>query len=320
MTRRDGDVDPGMLNPHALYVLADDALERTPDQVPAPPVLVHALDGFVDAGSAATLAVRHLLEQLPNRVVARFDVDQLIDYRSRRPRMRFSADRFTSFDAPSLVVHEVALPDSSRLYLLVGPEPDTQWERFAVAVRQLVETLGVRLTVGLHGIPWAAPHTRPIGMTSHASERELIAGRPRWIGEVDVPGHVDALLELRLAQSGHPSMGFTAHVPHYLATTEFPPAAVALLEALADVVGVDVPTQALRDAGSEVLGQVDAQVAESAETLEAIRGLERQYDAVTAGRALHGPGLMAPTLPPEEMPDADELAADVERFLRELDG
>lgn len=309
-----------MLNPRDLYALGDDALERTPDQVPAAPVLVHALDGFVDAGAAATLAVTHLLSELPNRVVARFDVDQLIDYRSRRPRMRFSADRFTSFDAPALVVHEVALPDSSRLYLLVGPEPDTQWERFAAAVQQLVETLGVRLAVGLHGIPWAAPHTRPIGMTSHASDRELIAGRPRWIGDVDVPGHVDALLELRLAEAGHPSMGFTAHVPHYLATTEFPPAAVALLEALSDVVGVELPTEALRDAGGEVLRQVDAQVTESAETLDAIRALERQYDAVAAGRTLEGPGLMSPTLPPEEMPDADELAADVERFLRELEG
>ncbi len=107
-------------------------------------------------------------------------------------------------------------------------------------------------------------------------------------------------------------------MPHYLAATEYPPAAVALLDALADVVGVELPTQGLRDAGSEVLAQVDAQVAESAETLEAIRGLERQYDAVTAGRALQGPGLMAPTLPEEEMPNADELAADVERFLREL--
>jgi hypothetical protein len=234
--------------------------------------------------------------------------------------MTFDADRFTAFDAPELLLHEVRLPDSSLLYLLVGPEPDTQWERFAAAVRQLVERLGVRLTVALHGIPWAAPHTRPIGLTPHASQRELIAGRPRWLGQVEVPGHVDALLELRLAEAGHPSMGFTAHVPHYLAGTEFPPAAVALLEALSDAIGVELPTEALRDAGAEVLSQVDVQVADSAETLEAVRGLERQYDAVVAGRTLEGPGLMTPSLPADEMPDADELAADVERFLRELDG
>jgi hypothetical protein len=309
-----------MLPPQDLYEFVDDATLRTPDQVPADPVLVHALEGFVDAGSASGLATRHLLADLPHRVLVRFDVDQLLDYRARRPRMTFSADRFTAFDAPELVLHELRLPDSSLLYLLVGPEPDSQWERFAAAVRQIVETLGVRLTVALHGIPWAAPHTRPIGLTAHASERELISGRPRWIGEVAVPGHVDALLELRLGESGHASMGYTAHVPHYLAATEFPPAAVALLEALSETIGVELPTQALRDAGADVLSQVDAQITDSAETLEAVRGLERQYDAIVAGRALDGPGLMSPSLPADEMPDADELAADVEKFLRELDG
>ena len=309
-----------MLAPQDLYRLVADADRRTPDQVPARPVFVHALDGFVDAGSAASLATGHLLAELPSRVVARFDADQLVDYRSRRPRMTFSADRFTDVKMPELLLHELRLPDSSVLYLLVGPEPDTQWERFAAAVGQLVSTLDVRLVVGLHGIPWAAPHTRPVGLTPHASDRELIAGRPRWIGDVEVPGHVGALLELRLGQAGHAAMGFTAHVPHYLAGTEFPPAAVALLDALAETVGVELPTGALREAGVSVLAQVDEQVTGNAETLEAVRGLERQYDAIVDGRHLTGPGLMAPTLPADEIPDAEELAADVERFLRELDG
>jgi hypothetical protein len=206
------------------------------------------------------------------------------------------------------------------MYLLVGPEPDTQWERFVAAVRSLVERLGVRLTIGIHGMPWAAPHTRPVGLTPHASDRELIAGRPRWIGDVEVPGHVDGLIEFRLGEAGHPAMGFTAHVPHYLTTTDFPPAAVTLLDAVSDAIGVRLPTQALRDAGAKVLVAVDEQVADSAETLEAIRGLEHQYDAVAAGRALEGPGLMSPQLPEDEVPSADKLAADVEQFLREMDG
>lgn len=309
-----------MLPPQDLFELEGDPSVRTPDQVPADPVLVHALDGFVDAGAAAALATGHLLAELPSRVVARFDADQLVDYRARRPRMTFSADRFTAVQMPEIVVHELRLPDSSVLYLLTGPEPDAQWERFVAAVRLLVERLGVRLVVGLHGIPWAAPHTRPIGLTPHASDRELIAGRPRWVGDVDVPGHVGALLELRLGEAGHPAMGFTAHVPHYLAAAEFPPAAVALLEALSETLDVELPLQALRDAGAAVLAQIDEQIAGSPETLEAVRGLERQYDAVAAGRALSGPGLGGPSLPPEEIPTADELAEDVERFLRELGG
>jgi hypothetical protein len=306
--------------PEDLYELLDVVPHEDAAEPPRAPVLVHALHGFMDAGGAAGLAITHLLEELPNRVAARFDVDQLLDYRARRPRMVFSKDRFTSYDTPELLLHELRLPDDSLLYLLVGPEPDTQWERFVAAVRSLVERLGVRLTIGIHGMPWAAPHTRPVGLTPHASDRELIAGRPRWIGDVEVPGHVDGLIEFRLGEAGHPAMGFTAHVPHYLTTTDFPPAAVTLLDAVSDAIGARLPTQALRDAGAKVLVAVDEQVADSAETLEAIRGLEHQYDAVAAGRALEGPGLMSPQLPEDEVPSADKLAADVEQFLREMDG
>lgn len=304
-----------VLSPDDLY----DAVAEPAPTGDRAPVLLHALQGFVDAGGAATLATQHLLTALPHREIARFDVDQLVDYRSRRPRMTFSSDRFTAYEAPELVLHELTTEDGGLLYLLAGPEPDTQWERFIAAVIQLVERIGIGTTIALHGIPWAAPHTRPVGLTPHASDRELIAGRPRWVGDVDVPGHAGALLELRLGEAGHASMGFTAHVPHYLATAEFPPAAVALLEAVADAGGLELPIDSLRDAGAAVLAQVDEQVAANEETLTAVRGLERQYDAVLAGRSLDGPGLLTPRLPADEMPDADTFADDVEQYLRELD-
>jgi hypothetical protein len=150
-------------------------------------VLLHALQGFVDAGSAATLAVRHLLAELDSRPLATFDADQLVDYRARRPRMAFRQDRFESVEMPELVVHLVRDEAGTPFLVMSGPEPDFQWNRFTAAVTQLVERAGVSLSVGLHGIPWAAPHTRPVGLTPHASDRSLIAGRPRWVGDVDVP-------------------------------------------------------------------------------------------------------------------------------------
>jgi PAC2 family len=284
------------------------------------PVLLHALQGFVDAGSAATLAVRHLLAELDSRPLATFDADQLVDYRARRPRMAFRQDRFESVEMPELVVHLVRDGAGTPFLVMTGPEPDFQWNRFTAAVAQFVERAGVSLSVGLHGIPWAAPHTRPVGLTPHASDRSLISGRPRWVGDVDVPGHASALLELRLAQAGHPAVGFTAHVPHYLAAAEFPPASVALLEAVAETTGLELPTSRLREASVDVLAEIDKQVADSEETQEAVHGLERQYDAVAAGRNLGGPGLLSPSLPADEMPDADALAADFERYLREMDG
>lgn len=310
-----------MLPPEDLYELDQsfatdgsglpDAAER--------PVLLVALNGFVDAGAAATLAIAHLLAELDSRPLVRFDVDQLLDYRARRPRMSFRQDRFTDVEMPRLTMYSVRDSAGTPFLVLTGPEPDVQWERFCAAVTQLVDRFGVRLSVGLHGVPWAAPHTRPVGLTPHASDRALIAGRPRWVGDVEVPGDAGALLELRLGEAGHPAVGFTAHVPHYLTNAEFPPAAVALVEAAAEVSGLDLPVAALHEAGAAVLREIDAQVTASEETMTAVHGLERQYDAVAAGRALHGPGLLSPSLPADEMPDAEEIAADFERYLREQD-
>jgi hypothetical protein len=279
-------------------------------------VLVHALSGFVDAGAAATLATRHLLAELPSQVLVRFDVDQLHDYRARRPPMTFSGDRFTAVELPELELHELRDAADRPFLLLTGVEPDVQWRRFAAAVVQLAHRFGVTKAVALSSIPWAAPHTRPVSLTAHASERSMIAGRPRWLGEVLVPGHAGAYLEMALADAGVPSMGFSAHVPHYLTGAEFPPAAVALVDALADAAGLSLPVQTLADAGALVLAEVDSQVAASEETSAAVSALEHQYDAVLAGRGLEGPSLLTPRLPEEESASGDQLAAELEQFLR----
>ena len=159
-----------MLDPAELYRVEPDAPQLSE------PVLVLALDGFVDAGAAARLAVDSLVATGPGQPVVRFDVDQLVDYRSRRPPLRFETDRWTSYSAPELEV--VALTDSggTGYLLLSGPEPDTQWERFAAAVEQLVRRLDVRLVVTMAGIPMAVPHTRPIGVTVHGTRSELTEG------------------------------------------------------------------------------------------------------------------------------------------------
>ncbi|MET0424232.1 MAG: PAC2 family protein, partial [Actinoplanes sp.] len=133
-----------MLDPHELYELADDLPELDS------PVLVQALTGFVDAGSAIQLSRDNLLEQLDNRVIATFDLDQLLDYRSRRPPMIFVEDHWESYEQPSLALHLVHDQLGAPFLLLAGPEPDLQWERFIAAVTTLIDDLGVRLTVGLN--------------------------------------------------------------------------------------------------------------------------------------------------------------------------
>lgn len=302
-----------MLDPRDLYTRPG---ATAGPSAAAGPVLLHALTGFIDAGQGGRLAAEHLLETLPHREVAAFDVDVLLDYRSRRPPMVFDSDHWVSYDDPHLVLHEVTDAAGTPFLLLEGAEPDVQWERFIAAVVGLVDELGVRLTIGLHGIPMGVPHTRPTATTAHATRRELVAGREPWIGTVQVPGSVINLLELRLGGAGRDAMGFAVHVPHYLSQAEYPAAAVALLDAVAGVTDLVLPTTELRAAADRTRAEIDEQVAASAEVAGVVGALEQQYDAFVAnrGEAATGPDLLAGR---RGFPTADELGAELERFLAE---
>ncbi|GIJ27900.1 hypothetical protein Vqi01_30620 [Micromonospora qiuiae] len=295
-----------MLDPHELYELADDL----PDL--GQPVLIQALTGFVDAGNAGRLAREQLLTSLESRPIARFDLDQLFDYRSRRPVMTFVEDHWESYDAPELVLHLLHDDDETPFLLLTGPEPDLQWERFIAAVAGLAARLDVRLTVGLNSIPMAVPHTRPTGVTAHATRRELIVGYEPWLQRVQVPGSVGHLLEFRLGEAGRDALGFAAHVPHYVAQAEYPAAAEVLLASVSRSTGLLLPRDGLRSAAEVVRVEIDRQVAQSDEATTLVQALEEQYDAFARGR---GENLLAMESGP--LPTAEELGAELERFLAE---
>lgn len=295
-----------MLDPNELYEVAGELPEL--DE----PVLVQALTGFVDAGSAIQLSREHLLDQLEGRVLATFDLDQLLDYRSRRPPMIFVEDHWESYEQPSLDLHLLRDQLGAEFLLLAGPEPDLQWERFIVAITGLIERLGVRLTIGLNAIPMAVPHTRPVGVTAHATDKNLLGDRESWLQRVQVPASVGNLLEFRLGASGHDALGFAAHVPHYLAQTAFPAAAEILLDSISSSTGLALPTGQLRAAAAMVREEVDKQVADDEQATRLVASLEQQYDAFVRGRQGN---LLADQTGP--LPTADELGAELERFLAE---
>jgi PAC2 family len=295
-----------VLDPHGLYELADDlpALDS--------PVLIQALTGFVDAGSAIQLSREHLLEHLDGDVVATFDLDQLLDYRSRRPSMVFVEDHWESYEQPSLALHLLHDQLGTPFLLLAGPEPDLQWERFIVAVTGLIESLGVRMTVGLNAIPMAVPHTRPVSVTVHATDQRLLGDHESWLQRVQVPASVGNLLEFRLGESGHDAMGYAAHVPHYLAQTTYPAASELLLDSVSSSTGLALPTGRLREAAKQVRDEVDKQVADDEQATRLVASLEQQYDAFLRGRQGN---LLADSTGP--LPTAEELGAELERFLAE---
>jgi hypothetical protein len=299
-----------MLDPAELYVMADDLSDETLASLDGA-VLVQAMTGFVDAGNATRLARETLLEEHEATAIVTFDIDALLDYRSRRPTMMFVEDHWESYEEPTLAIQLAHDRQSTPFLVLAGPEPDLQWERFTAAVVGLLDRFGVRTTVGFNSIPMAVPHTRPAGVTAHASRRDLIAGYEPWLQRVQVPASAGHLLEYRLGQQGHDAIGFAAHVPHYLAQTDYPSAAELLLTSLSRTTGLLLSTDDLRESATAVRLEVDRQIAENSDAVELVESLEAQYDAFMRGRT-GGDSLLAQTGP---LPTAEELGAELERFL-----
>jgi len=278
-------------------------------------VMLYYLDGFIDAGGAGRLLTAHLLSALEHTEIVTFDVDSLIDYRSRRPVMTFAKDHWEHYDAPEISISVLHDAEGTPFLLLNGPEPDHDWNSFTGAVMAVATTLRVRLAVGFHGIPMGVPHTRPLGVTAHATRTDLVEAYRPLVDRLQVPGSAAALLELRMGEEDRAAIGFAVHVPHYLAQAAYPAAAVTLLESVQRATGLSLPTDALREAAHRTDLEIARQVEGSEEVSEVVQALEQQYDAFAAG---DGGGLLADE--PENMPTAEELGAQFERFLAEQQG
>jgi len=257
-------------DPSELYTYETD----TPFRDLRASVLLVSLGGFVDAGQTQRLMTDHILATLEHTVVASFDVDQLVDYRGRRPVMMFDRDRWSSYADPS--------------------------------------TLGVSLTVSVHGIPMAVPHTRPIGRTAHATSSRLIGEHDPLFGALQVPGSVSSLLELRLGESGQDALGFAIHVPHYLAQAQFADAAVVGLESFVAATGLNIPADDLVAAAGLNRAEIVQEIAGSDDVTQVVEALERQYDTYIEG--LERPNLLSTDI--RDLPTADEIGAEFEQFLR----
>jgi hypothetical protein len=303
-----------MAEPARYVHIVDDVPEL--DGLEQGPVLIHSLDGFLDAGNAAGLATEHLLSQSSGRVVASFDIDAFYDYRARRPPMTFAEDHYEDYEPPRLVVRLNHDSLGTPYLLLHGPEPDTHWEAFALAVRSVVEHFRVRLTVSMGAVPMAVPHTRPVMLTNHATEAGLLLTENVWKGRIRVPASAQALLELRLGEWGHAAMGFVAHIPHYVAQYDYPSAAATLLESVEVVTGLEWVLDELERAGEAKLVEIAAQLEDSADVREVVRDLEQQYDAFARAGADTD---ALPLAQEQELPTGEELGEEFERFLAGLD-
>lgn len=295
-----------MTTANGLYELSGDVVD-----VPSGLHLVAGLTGFADAGGAVTQLGDYLLAELDHSPIAMFDNDALLDYRARRPIIMFEHDHLTEYRPAQLGLWLVKDELGQPFLLLTGYEPDFQWERFTAAVLHLVERFQVKSTTWVHAIPMPVPHTRSIGVTVSGNRTELIEAMSVWKPRTQVPANALHLLEFRLQELGHPTAGFVLLIPHYLADTEYPAAAVAALESVSAATGLIFPTDRLREEGREFAAKIDGQVEHNHELARLVGALEERHDTYMQENPLRSPL----TDEDGELPSADEIAAELQKFL-----
>ena len=283
-----------------------DLYELTGEESAERPVLIAVLDGWVDAGMAARTALGALVETISFQPYAVFDDEDLIDLRARRPQLRIvdGVSESLSFERPVMQVGRDRL--GSGIALLSGPEPDFRWRRFAASVLEIAQQMDARMLIGLGGFPAGAPHTRPVRLAATASSPQLAQLVGYVDGTIEVPAGVQAALERAFTTGGIPAVGLWARVPHYVSAMPFPPASLALLDGIAAVSGLVIDSDVLKEAAEAARRKVDELIEQSPEHSAMVRQLETNVDVLE--------GL--PSLNDRDVPSGDEIAAELERYLR----
>ena len=285
-------------------------LVNTEVAVPEGLHLLAAISGFTDAGSAMQQVSEHILGNLEYTTVVTFDNDQLLDYRSRRPVMYFEQDHIEDYQPASLSIHLVKDEVGNQFLFLNGYEPDFKWEAFANAIETIFALFGVSDLTWLHAIPFPIPHTRSVGVTVSGNQSEVIAKFSEWKPRTQVPGNIMHLLEYRMSEAGTPTTGFVLLIPHYLSDSQYPQAAVSGLELISSHLGLVFPTDDLRDEGVEFVRRLTKQISENPDLAGLVANLETSFKSDRANS-----GMGAVKTPQRDIPDADQIAAELEGYL-----
>lgn len=285
------------VEPTELYTVL-----RTPDLID--PVLVVHFDGWIDAGVSAGTAVRHLVEVTGADPLVEFDTEWLLDHRARRPTMHIVDGVNAGVDWPRIEIATGRDSNDRDVLILHGAEPDHNWRAFTTAVVDLADRFGVRRVVSMGAYPAAVPHTRPTRLTITSPTVDLArSNEPR--ATIDVPAGIAAVLEQAFDAAGLEALTIWAQVPHYIPPGPYPAATQALVEGLEEAAGVSVASGELGERALATRNLLDELVSDEAAHKAMLAELERQHDQY---------GHDGTTLP-----TSDELAAEVEQFLRSQD-
>ncbi len=295
------------------------------------PVLVAAFEGWNDAGEAASTSVRHLIEQWNGKEFASIDPELFFDFSSTRPEVQLVDGRTRKIEWPSNTFHAAPLGTSGRdVILLLGNEPQLRWRTFCAHIIDVARTCNVDMVVTLGSLLADVPHTRPVRITGTTADPEMLEELGLQRSRYEGPTGIVGVLHDALSRAGFRSCSLWAAVPHYLPGTPSPKAALALLERASAVLQIHIPTLSIEINAAQYDRQVDEVVEADDDMVSYVRRLEMSHDAGDdeddddldddvdeVEDAIADP----PSLRGEngEIPSGDELAAELERYLRDQD-
>jgi proteasome assembly chaperone (PAC2) family protein len=272
------------------------------------PVLIAGFTGWNDAAEAASLALSTIEEASEAKRFGSFDGEEFFDYQTVRPQIKLVEGVTRTIEWPenslSATSASVASLGGRGAVLLSGPEPNFRWRAFSQAVVDLARDLDVRLVITLGALLADVPHSRPVSVAANAQDPSLVENLGLSASRYEGPTGITGLLHRYCAGKGLPSVSFWASVPHYLPSVPSAPAALALLQSLSNLLGGDFDTTHLERTSEDYQRQVSAAVAQDSDLTSYVRTLEERYD----NQAESGIS---------NLPSGDELASELERFLRE---
>ncbi len=280
--------------------------DRRPDDLRAP-ALVCAFKGWNDAADAASSALTFVAQALGAERFATIDPEEFYDFQATRPLIQFKEGHTREVAWPAVELYEARVPRAPRdLILLAGSEPSMRWRTFCRVVTDLAEALGAQLVVTLGALLADVPHTRPIHITGLASDRSLIDRLGLASSSYEGPTGILGVLQTACQDAGVPSASLWAAVPHYIAATPNPKAALALVRRLEGLVGVTVDASPLEEAAVDY----ERQVGRAVQSDPDIQAFVERLEEATSSEEEEAPD-------PRDLPSGDALARDFQRFLRQ---
>jgi proteasome assembly chaperone (PAC2) family protein len=278
--------------------------EYRPDGLRAP-ALVCAFKGWNDAADAASSAITFVGSALGAERFATIDPEEFYDFQATRPRIKLVEGRTRKIEWPAVELYEARVPRAPRdLILMAGSEPSFRWRTFSKLIVDLAEAIGVQLVVTVGALLADVPHTRPVSVTGLASDASLVARLGLATSSYEGPTGIVGILHSACQEAGLPSASLWAAVPHYIAATPNPKAALALVRKLEGLVGVAVDASDLESAASDYDRQVNLAVQSDPDVQAFVERLEQAAES-------------EPNVEPGSLPSGDTIARDLQRFLRQ---